>query len=183
MKPMLVQEVTLHFNSQPHKEADGKQCISVTFSIISTHSLTRRLTDNTEQKGKLIWISTHSLTRRLTEEMGKIKLSNIISTHSLTRRLTCHLVKSSPVSDYFNSQPHKEADFLPNHLHDHLQLFQLTASQGGWRVMERCATEIMRLFQLTASQGGWHLTPYFGKVRQSISTHSLTRRLTRLRWI
>ena len=33
-----------YFNSQPHKEADGKAFVDINRQIISTHSLTRRLT-------------------------------------------------------------------------------------------------------------------------------------------
>ena len=33
-----------HFNSQPHKEADGPKNPTLFFYVISTHSLTRRLT-------------------------------------------------------------------------------------------------------------------------------------------
>ena len=34
----------LHFNSQPHKEADIKAIQELSAVVISTHSLTRRLT-------------------------------------------------------------------------------------------------------------------------------------------
>ena len=56
-------------------------------------------------------------------------------------------------------------------------IFQLTASQGGWQVLTStgCHSEI---FQLTASQGGWQYH-YCSHIRGwYISTHSLTRRLT-----
>ena len=64
-----------YFNSQPHKEAD--MCFGI------------------PQGGDEI--STHSLTRRLTERAGKITASIHISTHSLTRRLTAtdHICKPS----------------------------------------------------------------------------------------
>ena len=102
-------------------------------------------------------------------------------------------------SRHFNSQPHKEADrnqcideitgevfqltasqggwhdtISPYFRHD---AFQLTASQGGWPRMYREIIENSE-FQLTASQGGWLSgdSLYSGFV--SISTHSLTRRLT-----
>ena len=55
-------------------------------------------------------ISTHSLTRRLTKDLGIITEGMDISTHSLTRRLTTVPDAFPGVPTYFNSQPHKEAD-------------------------------------------------------------------------
>ena len=56
-----------YFNSQPHKEADKTTYSSLLFSVISTHSLTRRLTDQNHTTLGASLISTHSLTRRLTK--------------------------------------------------------------------------------------------------------------------
>ena len=152
----------LYFNSQPHKEADGDHCDCV--NVFCKFQLTA------SQGG---WRFPQVPSWR----------PMIISTHSLTRRLTsqtCHeIIEES---------------------------FQLTASQGGWRDYRRnglmaCA------FQLTASQGGWlrrksnlsqerdfNSQPHkeadcnegYAGVTWSISTHSLTRRLTwyvRLPWL
>ena len=77
--------------------------------IISTHSLTRRLTDNEAMLRERLSISTHSLTRRLTLVCVYTDKEYAISTHSLTRRLTLMLLQNLV----------KE------------RLFQLTASQGG----------------------------------------------------
>ena len=99
-------------------------------------------------------ISTHSLTRRLTFIFAIVFSPSEISTHSLTRRLTRRL------------------QFMRFE-----NLFQLTASQGGWPVSKVTAprkekisthsltrrltpaaelvSEPIKLFQLTASQGGW----------------------------
>ena len=76
---------------------------------ISTHSLTRRLTEIYTRKRNPSEISTHSLTRRLTSERRLRAWQEKISTHSLTRRLT--------------RSPTKHAQAI---------IFQLTASQGGW---------------------------------------------------
>ena len=59
----------------------------------------------------VIVISTHSLTRRLTSILSCIFSHLTISTHSLTRRLTPHQQNVSIGLDNFNSQPHKEADW------------------------------------------------------------------------
>ena len=55
---------------------------------ISTHSLTRRLTNTTYTSQIYMTISTHSLTRRLTGNQAEFDRRVQISTHSLTRRLT-----------------------------------------------------------------------------------------------
>ena len=54
-------------------------------------------------------ISTHSLTKRLTDWIS-ISLLQIISTHSLTKRLTRPERQRPGLQIHFNSQPHEEAD-------------------------------------------------------------------------
>ena len=103
---------------------------------------------------------------------------------------------------YFNSQPHKEADVSQHTRCFGIWTFQLTASQGGWRDRysfcpkrqdfnsqpHKEADRLIfmhshqaNLFQLTASQGGWRWNGDMYGVCRYISTHSLTRRLTRYR--
>ena len=55
---------------------------------ISTHSLTKRLTNPANRKFVHMYISTHSLTKRLTTYYDTYFSSRDISTHSLTKRLT-----------------------------------------------------------------------------------------------
>ena len=55
-------------------------------------------------------ISTHSLTRRLTVTPVRRSIVAEISTHSLTRRLTFRENAVRQAVEHFNSQPHKEAD-------------------------------------------------------------------------
>ena len=78
----------MYFNSQPHEEADG-------YGIRKTSKET---------------ISTHSLTKRLTTFQPCLRGKKTISTHSLTKRLTHYIVLRSVCTGYFNSQPHEEAD-------------------------------------------------------------------------
>ena len=121
-----------HFNSQPHEEADLAQSYRSSGERISTHSLTKRLTQpkwicwdkkdiSTHSLTKRltfsiytifpeIVISTHSLTKRLTLPCPEKYLSGTISTHSLTKRLTNPVVPAVQLHGYFNSQPHEEAD-------------------------------------------------------------------------
>ena len=101
-----------YFNSQPHKEADADWINTGSILVISTHSLTRRLTSHQRVISALFYISTHSLTRRLTKLDGAYQIIQEISTHSLTRRLTIKCLYSLVGFTYFNSQPHKEADSL-----------------------------------------------------------------------
>ena len=102
--------------------------------IISTHSLTKRLTFYQNGFSPCWDISTHSLTKRLTidtviqhrafnqnfnsqphEEADKFPvysyiLQTSISTHSLTKRLTSTVPINQNLLFHFNSQPHEEAD-------------------------------------------------------------------------
>ena len=166
-----------YFNSQPHEEADspwaGRYLWSYRFQltasrrgwqrkfsifgsdfIISTHSLTKRLTFTPATPLRTFWnfnsqpheeadfshyvicgmihISTHSLTKRLTLSLPVWDEIAAISTHSLTKRLT--------------------------RLPDTIQM--------------------SLLFQLTASRRGWLFHPATRTCEWDISTHSLTKRLT-----
>ena len=55
-------------------------------------------------------ISTHSLTKRLTLDQYALANGYGISTHSLTKRLTFSSQRETVTYMYFNSQPHEEAD-------------------------------------------------------------------------
>ena len=120
-----------HFNSQPHEEADGLDDETKLKSIISTHSLTKRLTSVSAFKCMVLCISTHSLTKRLT-----VRFAHEIVFHR-----------------HFNSQPHEEADaygtvfIKPNGISTHSLTKRLTSVRGVW-LWET-------LFQLTASRRGW----------------------------
>ena len=126
------EETHTHFNSQPHKEADESNSNNTqsdnTFQLTASQGGWRLMA---YAMNWWIEISTHSLTRRLTAYIDVYYRQKIISTHSLTRRLTTMLM------------------VMLSYL-----LFQLTASQGGWRCYNNSAND-WRRFQLTASQGGW----------------------------
>ena len=98
-----------NFNSQPHEEADGIGGGSVATISISTHSLTRRLTEKVKAIAFDSDISTHSLTRRLT-------ISWAVSNLSISFQLTAsrggwpRTQSYCRCISYFNSQPHEEAD-------------------------------------------------------------------------
>ena len=87
---MYIQNATKHcyFNSQPHEEADLSAYNTLIQGCISTHSLTKRLTEDHDGITGAEIISTHSLTKRLTHVLSGVDLVTDISTHSLTKRLT-----------------------------------------------------------------------------------------------
>ena len=149
------QRTPAYFNSQPHKEADTSSTRDTQKQVISTHSLTRRLTRRNTRKGVGINISTHSLTRRLT------------SSKTLQGILDC----------YFNSQPHKEADGINDIYRIQNRIFQLTASQGGWRIFTAVLVVSLNISTHSLTR---RLTNPIGQLVYDfcISTHSLTRRLT-----
>ena len=81
---------------------------------ISTHSLTKRLT--TEWNGLTMWKVFQLTASRRGWRGSSVKIIGhfIISTHSLTKRLTANGWMLESEERYFNSQPHEEADALPD---------------------------------------------------------------------
>ena len=148
----------MHFNSQPHKEADKREVGSIQPDPISTHSLTRRLTSQSCKFCVRIFISTHSLTRRLTgERFYESTNKNIFQLTASQGGWQVTVLKMLEPTIYFNSQPHKEADAYQKAINAKVDAFQLTASQGGWHLTFYALYPLL-LFQLTASQGGWRDT-------------------------
>ena len=190
--------VTSHFNSQPHKEADLLADVCNNTRWISTHSLTRRLTHSllvpvylfshfNSQPHKEAdnftpvllsfdsGISTHSLTRRLTREWSNSDDSNLFQlTASQGGWPWISAGRRSP--EYFNSQPHKEADgnYVKKYDLSGISTHSLTRRLTSFN----CHIFYLLLFQLTASQGGWQQDLDRKSYLLQISTHSLTRRLT-----
>ena len=98
-----------------------------------------------------------------------------ISTHSLTRRLTLYPVLIIPHKDYFNSQPHKEADCSGSHVGTDQNYFNSQPHKEADEIVHYNLARLMYFnsqphkeadhvgqqqtpgsmtFQLTASQGG-----------------------------
>ena len=124
--------VIAYFNSQPHKEADWTWLQNTIEKIISTHSLTRRLT---------------------------LFLTSIII-HQTYFNSQPH--KEADVTVFVNDLPTESFQLTasqggwPLYVNNYFIffLFQLTASQGGWPIWKMPSVWPF-LFQLTASQGGW----------------------------
>ena len=82
----------INFNSQPHKEADKERHIYKNQKLNFNSQPHKEADKGLEGLGSLGVISTHSLTRRLTIINRRNRTCFIISTHSLTRRLTMNMV-------------------------------------------------------------------------------------------
>ena len=144
----------MHFNSQPHEEADA---------ATKEHDKSPLVFQLTASRGGWPWKA--SMTCNLSnfnsqphEEADKVWINSIFFLF------------------YFNSQPHEEADryllvcYVTTYISTHSLTRRLTMIQ--WN------TTLLEVFQLTASRGGWQATQGFREQVFCISTHSLTRRLT-----
>ena len=56
----------VYFNSHPHEEDDGTMSLLAQLRDISTHILTKRMTNAPTPSSSRIYISTHILTKRMT---------------------------------------------------------------------------------------------------------------------
>ena len=143
-----------YFNSQPHEEADDRSCyIVVVVFLISTHSLTKRLTclqfpENTP------WIFQLTASRRGWHRISDIlNFSTVISTHSLTKRLTVTGL-TRMMMNTFQLTASRRGWPLQRRCSISACVFQLTASRRGWRRVQ-CSRRACKTFQLTASRRGW----------------------------
>ena len=119
-----------HFNSQPHEEADLIDDFGFCVRVISTHSLTKRLTYGFWLFMASHSISTHSLTKRLTSNHFKYNHFFLISTHSLTKRLTADKKTYYYLKLISTHSLTKRLTVLPS-VPVALAIFQLTASRRG----------------------------------------------------
>ena len=171
-----------HFNSQPHKEADCTEVITMTreqaFQLTASQGGWRSGAASRPPATVHFNSQPHKEADPITY---KTRASHYISTHSLTRRLTLLCFAGSRTLMYFNSQPHKEADRDLTKTKEKFETFQLTASQGGWRWFVRQSNDCEYISTHSLTR---RLTPITHKTHVShyISTHSLTRRLTVSYW-
>ena len=119
-----------YFNSQPHEEADGPKNPTLFFYVISTHSLTKRLTLSLSSFFCPLSISTHSLTKKLTTSHRLFYSTIIISTHSLTKRLTNATTRTFQPFCISTHSLTKRLTGFPD-LIFFIVVFQLTASRRG----------------------------------------------------
>ncbi len=121
----------LHFNSQPHKEADVVSLTATTDTSISTHSLTRRLTllgYRCSCEDGYFNSQPHKEADQLTAILAEYQQNFNSQPH---KEADTYILHHLNLFSYFNSQPHKEADTPRNNATLTQRTFQLTASQGG----------------------------------------------------
>ena len=147
--------IFVHFNSQPHEEADGKSQW-----ILSVSAYFNSQPHEEADQAPIVSLLWPSLFQLTASRRGW---------HTI--QLPCI------VSPYFNSQPHEEADTgiaytmsIQYPISTHSLTKRLT---GAIRVQK---DDIV--FQLTASRRGWRQGKIYSRSDKSISTHSLTKRLT-----
>ena len=143
--------------------------------VISTHSLTKRLTGSGKFQSFICSISTHSLTKRLTlEDDGKPK-QEIISTHSLTKRLTNGQWECIFICCISTHSLTKRLTTWFTPVADN-PLFQLTASRRGWPI-RAISFSIFNYFNSQPHEEADQII-FRCLYVYIISTHSLTKRLT-----
>ncbi len=100
----------VHFNSQPHEEAD-KSCVS---GIPDRHNFNSQPHEEADAGGVTLYTGYAHFNSQPHEEADvqthTYSQDRSISTHSLTKRLTGYTQENGHDSSHFNSQPHEEAD-------------------------------------------------------------------------
>ena len=145
----------IYFNSQPHEEADAVDNSLCTSVYISTHSLTKRLTGGKSDDDRKDSYFNSQPHEEADDLFGCCLNGNCISTHSLTKRLTTMTSRETRRADYFNSQPHEEAD--------------------SYAVNTR---NVVNNFNSQPHEEADQKRTVSGSFFMQISTHSLTKRLT-----
>ena len=122
--------VWYHFNSHPHEEDDKNIYIFCLQVDISTHILTKRMTNHHPLLQATLDISTHILTKRMTPASAPCP-SPLEFQLTSSRRGWRNLRVHPRIHSYFNSHPHEEDD---EGIEDELRaaIFQLTSSRRGW---------------------------------------------------
>ena len=124
-------------------------------------------------------ISTHILTKRMTNHESDQAWSVSISTHILTKRMTMYAKCFNYIKTYFNSHPHEEDDMTDTQNPYCISIFQLTSSRRGWRAKSP-QFQLSISFQLTSSRRGWQADNREKQSSRLISTHILTKRMTEI---
>ena len=166
--------------------------------IISTHSLTKRLTARRHRDEALNHISTHSLTKRLTRTTyvcSKYRAFQLTASRRGWRAGNCRAQGQCQFQLTASRRGWRSitsALYCGTKISTHsltkrltiiwlfsggLDIFQLTASRRGWQRKLQAYNDIW-VFQLTASRRGWQSPACHKVCNFNISTHSLTKRLT-----
>ena len=188
-----------HFNSHPHEEDDillemnyiiiwrfqltssrrgwhGKYWKTFWILYISTHILTKRMTEAIMTKNRESRISTHILTKRMTGRSGRVRQEEEHFNSHPHEEDDFGMPKNSPRISYFNSHPHEEDDMVGQSyvLHNIISTHILTKRMTDSNVIIFCFTDYFNshpheeddntlicmitsvaIFQLTSSRRGW----------------------------
>ena len=166
-----------YFNSQPHEEADDSGTSGINLSDISTHSLTKRLTYKRQPALPRPALFQLTASRRGWLYIQQKRQQRLLFQLTASRRGWQEPNTSREVNEYFNSQPHEEADdsgWIYPDIWTHFN------SQPHEEADEKCCNGNVTAtqFQLTASRRGWRRCLDRICIVIFISTHSLTKRLT-----
>ena len=127
---MAKRQLSEHFNSHPHEEDDlsatdndlpilnisthiltkrmtepDRLCFLC--QIISTHILTKRMTSIATAWYHIFFISTHILTKRMTTASGMDGYAGDISTHILTKRMTLSVLNIAYLEEFQLTSPRR----------------------------------------------------------------------------
>ena len=145
-------EQARHFNSHPHEE-DDQSCRAKITEVEYFNSHPHEEDDVCRQEIYSVWsISTHILTKRMTDVRRCFIMA---STFQLTSSRRGWLLKqgSNIIITYFNSHPHEEDDWCKEMFYygKHISTHILT------KRMTLCFTFVTKfnIFQLTSSRRGW----------------------------
>ena len=166
-----------YFNSPPHKKNHiATPMINTVLFKISTHILTKRMTDSRTIYHCIEVISTHILTKRMTFPQVIAQEMNIFQLTSSRRGWPRPPVWLYLPLKYFNSHPHEEDDGIPllipgyrlhfnSHPHEEDDSFSLLLFRDFTYISTHILTKRMTtyktyqaaytLFQLTSSRRGW----------------------------
>ena len=104
------QNINRYFNSHPHEEDDLVMShLQIQLMYFNSHPHEEDDSWIRTERCRMD-ISTHILTKRMTEEANEYARKKNISTHILTKRMTCTSTSGSSLPCHFNSHPHEEDD-------------------------------------------------------------------------
>ena len=153
--PLLSYTSQYHFNSHPHEEDDVEWKMDLKEQLFQLTSSRRGWLCKPFCKFHWLFISTHILTKRMTI----VNFSNVslwyISTHILTKRMTADNLK-----------------------YGYERRFQLTSSRRGWR-LQSISRSLHNLYFNSHPHEEDDLCSRNYRSRQYISTHILTKRMTK----
>ena len=102
-----------YFNSHPHEEDDVSYHNGVINWEISTHILTKRMTNPAHYRRNIVQnFNSHPHEEDDCNTDQRCSDHILISTHILTKRMTMTIIRNCRGKTHFNSHPHEEDDKL-----------------------------------------------------------------------